>query len=87
MNFDLSLIGGFLISALVTAERPVALGLLQSFHDKNVHDYKALVFLANSGIRHAQDAASTTNTTLDDQALAALLEIVTASASQNGITI
>ena len=85
MNLDF--IVGILISALKTAGKEPALAFLQSIHDKDKDLYKVIVVVANYGLKKGADAAAKTKTSLDDETVAALQEILTASASANGITL
>jgi len=85
MNLDL--IGGILISAIVSAEKAPVLAFLQSIHDKDADEYKALIFAANYGLKKAKTATDKTGTKLDDQAVAAIQDILSSSASANGITL
>ena len=87
MNFNLDLIGGILINALVSAEKAPVLAFLQSIHDKDSDEYKALIFAANYGIKKAKTATDKTTTKLDDEALAAIQDILKSSADANGITL
>lgn len=87
MNFNLDSIGAILISALVAGEQDAAVAFLQTVFEKDADLYKALVFVANYGLKKAADAATTTTTKLDDEAVAAIKGILVASATKNGLTI
>lgn len=87
MNFNLDLIGGILINALVSAEKAPVLALLQSIYDKDADQYKALIYTANYGLKKAKTATDKTATKLDDEALSALQGVLTDSAAANGITL
>lgn len=87
MNFNLDLIGGILINALVTAEKTPVLAFLQSIHDKDVDEYNALIFAANYGLKKAAEFSTKSATQLDDEAVAAIKSILSESASENGITL
>lgn len=85
--FNLDLIGGILINAIVTAEKATVVAFLQSIADKDKDEYKALVYSANYGLKKASAATAKTGTKLDDQAVAAIQDILASSAAQNGITL
>jgi hypothetical protein len=87
MKFDLDSIGAILISALVAGEQDTVIAFLQSVHDKDADLYKALVFVANYGLKKASDAASKSTTKLDDETVAAIKGLLIASAAKNGITL
>ena len=87
MTFNLDFFGNLLLQALVTAERPVGIQLLQSIHDKDVDEYEAIIYVAKYLIKKGDALAAKTTTTLDDNGLAALQGLITDSAAQNGITL
>lgn len=87
MKFNVDSIGAILISALVAGEQDAVLTFLQSFYTKDPDEYKALIFLANYGLKKAAEAATKSETTLDDQTIAAAKGLLTASAAKNGITL
>lgn len=84
MNFDLI---GLLISALKTAGKEPLVTLLQAIYDKNIKQYRAIVFVTDYLLSEGQLAATKTSTNIDDEVVAALQEIVAASATKNGITL
>ena len=85
MNFDL--IAGLVLSSLVAAGKPKAIELLQELYTKNVHDYKAAIALLNAGAEHLKSAVEKTATSLDDNALAAVQDILASSATKNGLSL
>lgn len=85
MNLDF--IVSLLINALKTAGKEPAIAFLQSLHDKDADLYKVIVVVANYGLKKGAEAADKSKTNLDDETVAALQEILAASASQNGITL
>lgn len=87
MNFNLDSIGAILISALVAGEQEAVLSFLQSFYTRDADQYKALIFLANYGLKKAAEAAEKSTTKLDDQTIAAAKGLLVASAQKNGITL
>lgn len=87
MKFNLDSIGAILISALVAGEQDAVLTFLQSFYTKDPDEYKAIIYLANFGLKKAADAATKSATQLDDQTIAAAKGLLTASALKNGITL
>jgi hypothetical protein len=87
MKFNVDSIGSILISALVAGEQDAVIAFLQSFYDKDPDEYKALVFLANYGLKKAAEAATKSATTLDDQTIAAAKSLLVASATKNGISL
>ena len=84
---NLEFILGLLISALATAGTTPAVSLLQSIHDKNPKQYRALVYVLDYGLSEGADLALKTATKVDDETVAALQAILRASATQNGITL
>lgn len=87
MKFNLDSIGAILISALVAGEQEAILAFLQSFYTKDPDEYKAIIYLANFGLKKAADAATKSATQLDDQTIAAAKGLLAASALKNGITL
>jgi hypothetical protein len=85
MNLDFII--SILISALKTAGKAPALAFLQSIHDKDADLYKVIVVVGNYGLKKGAEAAAKTKTLLDDETAAALLEILTESATANGVTL
>jgi len=87
MKFNVDSIGAILISALVAGEQDAVIAFLQSFYEKDADEYKAIIFLANYGLKKAAEAATKSATTLDDQTIAAAKSLLAASATKNGITL
>jgi hypothetical protein len=87
MKFNLDSIGAILISALLAGEQDAILAFLQTFYTKDPDEYKAIVALANYGLKKAAEAATKSATTLDDQTIAAAHSILAASAAKNGIAL
>jgi hypothetical protein len=87
MKFNLDSIGSILIAAIVAGEQDAILTFLQSFYTKDPDEYKALLFLANYGLKKAAEAATKSATSLDDQTIAAAQKLLADSAAKNGITL
>lgn len=85
MNFNL--IAGLILSSLAAAGKPKALELLQNLHDKNEKDYKAAIYFANAALAKLSDAASKSETTIDDSAVNLAQDIIESSASKNGLAL
>jgi hypothetical protein len=85
MNLDF--IVPLLISALKAAGKQPAVDFLQSFHDKNVKLYRLIIYGLDYGLSEGAIAAVKSKTNIDDEMVAALQEIVAASAAVNGITL
>lgn len=85
MNFDL--IAGLVLGALATAGKPKALQLLEDLKAKSLPDYKAVLYALNAAAQHLKVVVTGTATSLDDQALAAVEDILATSASNNGLSL
>jgi len=83
-NFDL-------VSMLITAFKLVGkqpiVDVLQSLYTNNPSLYGAAIGVANFGLSEAQIAAAKTTTTIDDNVVAALREVIKASAAKNNVTL
>lgn len=84
MNFDL--IAGLVLSSLAAAGKPKALELLQDLHDKNEKDYKAAIFLGDAALAKLKAVTDKSTTTIDDAIVADVQDILTSSASANGLS-
>lgn len=85
MNFDT--VGNLLLSAFASMGKEKGLALLQKEHDRNEHDYKAILFVLNAAIEHGKTAAGKTSTTLDDNGLAIAQDIIVTSGTKNGVSL
>lgn len=85
MNLDF--IVPLLISALKAAGKQPAVDFLQSFHDKNVKLYRLIIYGLDYGLSEGAVVALKSKTNIDDEMIAALQEIVSASAVANDLTL
>lgn len=83
MNFDT--IGGILIGALVAAEKDVAIKAMQSIYELDSDLYTGGLYIAKYALKKGATEALKTATSLDDQGVAALQSLITASGANNGI--
>jgi hypothetical protein len=83
-NFD---VVGLIISALLTVGTEPAVTFLQSIHDKNLKLYRAIVYSLDFLLTEGANAASKTETKIDDQLAVALRQVLNASASANSISL
>lgn len=77
----------YLITALATVGQEPVVDFLQSIHDKNVKLYRVIIYDADYALSEGQVAATKTATNIDDSLIAAARQILTASATKNGITL
>lgn len=84
MKFDVI---GLLITALKSVGKEPVVDFLQALHDKNPKLYLAIISVSDYLLSEGQVAATKTATTIDDVIVAALQEILAASATKNGITL
>lgn len=61
--------------------------ILQDLHDSNIDDYKATIASGNAFFRHLEPWVKKTATNIDDALLADWTDVITKSATKNGITL
>lgn len=85
--FNLESLGSVLLASFFVSIKPKLVEILQEQFDRNVHEYKALLFLLNAGVERLKAVVDKTETKLDDAALADIQDVLQTSAAKNGITL